>query len=89
MFGGKLRCPVCNQYAPDRCTCNKGSAKVAKIAEPPSVLCGDLRLICRSCAKIHKVESRFNASNLRTTGDNGEGGCNLCGHDVPLAEVRM
>lgn len=23
MFGASLRCPVCNQYAPDRCTCKK------------------------------------------------------------------
>ena len=23
MFGSTLRCPVCNQYAPDRCTCKK------------------------------------------------------------------
>jgi hypothetical protein len=22
MFGATLRCKVCNQYAPDRCTCN-------------------------------------------------------------------
>jgi len=33
MFGGKLRCPVCNQYAPDRCTCNKSSIMVKKIVE--------------------------------------------------------
>lgn len=23
MFGAQLRCPVCNQYTPDRCVCNK------------------------------------------------------------------
>lgn len=22
MYGATLRCKVCNQYAPDRCTCN-------------------------------------------------------------------
>lgn len=28
MFGASLRCPVCNKYAPDRCTCKKGNMKI-------------------------------------------------------------
>jgi len=50
---------------------------------------GSLHLICRPCAKAQDVEDRFNAAVIRTIGENGEGGCNLCGKDIPLAEVRM
>jgi hypothetical protein len=31
MFGSSLRCPVCNQYAPDRCTCKKVSMKYKQV----------------------------------------------------------
>jgi len=48
------------------------------------------RLICRDRAKRLGQEKQFNGSDLRTFGQNGEGGCNLCvNDDVPLAEVLV
>lgn len=35
MFGASLRCPTCNQYTPDRCTCKKPSA-INPDAFPPT-----------------------------------------------------
>ena len=28
MFGKEMRCPECNQYIPDRCTCNEWQSNV-------------------------------------------------------------
>ena len=36
MFGASLRCPVCNQYAPDRCTCKKESKVKTRNADGAS-----------------------------------------------------
>lgn len=30
MFGATLRCKVCNQYVPDRCTCNGHSPETVR-----------------------------------------------------------
>ena len=34
MFGSSLRCKDCNQYAPDRCTCEKGNTMKYKPVDP-------------------------------------------------------
>lgn len=39
MFGGNLRCGVCNQYIPDRCTCGKHFRKLQRCIQTAGGKC--------------------------------------------------
>lgn len=89
MFGATLRCKVCNQYYPDRCTCGKpakgelgGACNRTACQQRPATWFNHstCKYYCDHCAELINEANRADAMELF--------GHELCTKVVPNNEIE-